>query len=225
MSFSPKLKAVVFDLDGTLLDTAPEFIEVVHQLRDEHDLPRLPEPLIRANVSNGARALVQLSLGLALDHPEFETKRQRLLTIYSGLLGSATLIYPGIEALLTELHAQGIRWGISTNKPAAYAEPLLESINLQPACGSLVCPDHVSQPKPHPEPLFLNCEQLGCASEEVIYIGDHRRDIDAGRAAGMVTIAAAYGYIEQDDDPADWGADILAEDSRDLSAALKTLLH
>ncbi len=225
IEFSPKLKAVVFDLDGTLLDTAPEFIEVVHQLRDEHQLPRLPAELIRSYVSNGSRALVTLTLGLEPGESGFEEKRLRLLDIYGGILGSATLIYEGIESLLKELVDAGMTWGISTNKPLAYAQPLLDKIALQPPFASLVCPDHVSQPKPHPEPLLLNCQHLRCPPNQVIYVGDHMRDIDAGRAAGMTTVAAAYGYIEADQDPYQWGADAVVEHSQQLSHTLRQLLH
>lgn len=223
--FSSRLKAVVFDLDGTLLDTAPEFIQVVHQLRDEHQLPRLSADLIRSQVSNGARALVTLTLGLQQEDEGFEEKRLRLLEIYSQILGTATLIYPGIPELLQELATANVAWGISTNKPALYAEPLLASIQLQPPHNSLVCPDHVSQPKPDPEPLLLNCAHLDCTPAEVVYIGDHLRDIEAGRAAGMTTVAAAYGYIAENENPAAWGADAIVHDSRDLHATIASLLH
>ena len=117
------LKAVVFDLDGTLLDTAPEFITVIHQLRAEHELPPMPEDAIRSHVSHGARALVTLSLGLQPDHASFEEKRLRLLEIYTGVLGTATRPYPGIVQLLLDLAAAKIRWGISTNKPSQYTLP------------------------------------------------------------------------------------------------------
>jgi phosphoglycolate phosphatase len=225
VTFSSQLKAVVFDLDGTLLDTAPEFIQVVHQLRDEHGLPRLSEDLIRSYVSNGARALVTLTLGIQQEDEGFEDKRLRLLEIYADILGSATLVYAGIEDLLAQLAAANISWGISTNKPSAYAQPLLQAMNLQPPHQSLVCPDDVEQPKPHPEPLLLNCVHLRCRPEQVIYIGDHLRDIEAGRAAGMTTIAAAYGYIEAGEDPNSWGADAIVHDSRELAAAIAKLLH
>jgi 2-phosphoglycolate phosphatase len=211
------LKAVVFDLDGTLLDTAPEFVTVLHRLRAEHDLPPLPEEFIRSKVSHGARALVTLALGLQPQDSGFEDKRLRLLEIYTSILGTATHPYPGIEQLLLDLDAAGIAWGISTNKPSQYTMPLLEAVSLQPSPASVVCGDQVDNPKPHPEPLHLNCQQLGCAAHETIYIGDHPRDIDAGRAAGMRTIAAAYGYIEAGEVPADWGADAVAQQPQELA--------
>ena len=220
MSFPDRLKAVVFDLDGTLLDTAPEFIRVVQALRAEHGLPPTDSAQVRATVSDGARAMVSLALGIAEEDPEFEARRQRFLAIYAEELGSATTPYEGIGELIGALHQAGIAWGISTNKPSYLAEPLLARVALTPAHQSLVCPDHVSRPKPDPEPLLLNCTQLACNPAEVIYIGDHRRDIDAGRAAGMYTIAAGYGYVHADDDPAAWGANSLAWHSRELHALI-----
>ena len=218
MSTFPKnLKAVIFDLDGTLIDTADEFVVVVQALRAEHGRGPMDEDQIRATVSNGARALVSLALELEENDPEFEAQRLRLLEIYSGVLGSSAKLYPGLADLLNQLKILGISWGISTNKPRAYTAPLLERLAIQPAPGSVVCPDDVSQRKPHPESLYLNCKHLDCAPHEAIYVGDHLRDIQAGRGAGMYTIAAAYGYIEAHDDPASWNADDLVTCSTQLS--------
>lgn len=214
--FPARLKAVVFDLDGTLLDTATEFVEVVKRLRAEHQLGPLDESSIRRQVSNGARALVSLSLDLEQQHPDFESKRLRLLDIYSEVLGSSTRPYPGIEDLLLRLSEEGIAWGISTNKPSLYTLPLLEKIALQTSPGSVICADQVGHAKPHPESLLLACHQLACKPSQVVYVGDHIRDIQAGRRAGMHTIAAAYGYIEEGDNPADWGAGSIALTSQSL---------
>ena len=218
--FSKQLQAVVFDLDGTLLDTAPEFVEVVQSLRRENGLAPLPVEQVRSVVSDGARAMVSLALDITPEQPGFESHRQRFLAIYAAGLGQASPPFPGVAELVTRLDAAGIGWGVSTNKPSYLAEPLLDRLAFNPPAGSLVCPDHVSRPKPDPEPLLLNCRQLNCDPEYCIYIGDHRRDIDAGRAAGMYTITAAYGYIHADDDPADWGADSVAWDSQDLAALI-----
>ena len=157
-------------------------------------------------------------LGLGIDEqaPEFESKRLRLLELYSEVLGSIARPYPGIEELLTELQRRGIGWGISTNKPRAYTEPLLARLDLQPQPGSVVCPDDVTDRKPHPESLYRNCRDLNCSPHEAIYVGDHLRDIEAGRRAGMFTIAAAYGYIEPGDNPHNWGADAQAGCSTQL---------
>ena len=214
------LRAVIFDLDGTLVDTADEFVPVVQALRAEHGRAAMDPERIRASVSNGARALVSLGLDLDESASQFESKRLRLLELYSQVLGTLARPYPGIEDLLTELERRGIAWGISTNKPRVYTEPLLASLALQPAPGSVVCPDDVTERKPHPESLHRNCRDLDCAPHEAIYIGDHLRDVEAGRRAGMYTIAAAYGYIEPDDDPRDWGADALADCSTQLSGLI-----
>jgi len=214
-TFPKQLRAVIFDLDGTLLDTAPEFVAVVQQLREEHALAPLAPELVRAYVSDGARAMVSLALDMPVEHEAFESKRLRFLEIYAAGLGRATRPYPGIDELLALLQSRGIAWGISTNKPSYLTLPLLERLALSPA--SVVCPDHVSQPKPHPEPLWLNCEQLACEPGEAIYIGDHLRDIEAGRSAGLYTIAAAWGYIHQDDNPESWGADSIAASGPDLN--------
>jgi N-acetyl-D-muramate 6-phosphate phosphatase len=214
------LEAVIFDLDGTLVDTASEFVVVVQALRAEHDLPPLPAERIRASVSNGARALTRLALDIAEETPEFEPKRLRLLELYSEVLGTTAQPYPGIPALLQALAERGIGWGIATNKPSAYTLPLLQRLDLRPAPGSVVCPDDVTQRKPHPESLYLNCRQLGCSPAGAVYVGDHRRDIEAGRRAGMHTIAALYGYIEAGDDPASWGAHQAVQCSTELQGLL-----
>lgn len=210
------LRAVIFDLDGTLVDTAAEFVVVVQTLRAEHGLEPMNPERIRASVSNGARSLVALGLNLREEEPEFETQRLRLLELYSEVLGSVAKPYPGITELLQALEQRDIRWGIATNKPRYLTEPLLERLNIRPQPGSVVCPDDVSERKPHPESLFLNCRELGCDPAQAIYVGDHLRDIEAGKRAGMYTIAAIYGYIEPGDDPHSWGADIHAEKSTDL---------
>ena len=215
-AFPRTLRAVIFDLDGTLVDTADEFVPVVQSLRAEHGREPMDAQRIRASVSNGARALVSLGLDMHENAPEFERNRLRLLELYSEVLGTIAAPYPGIKALLEQLQANGIAWGISTNKPRAYTEPLLEKLAIQPPPGSVVCPDDIGNRKPHPESLYRNCHDLQCAPHEAIYIGDHLRDIEAGRRAGMYTIAAAYGYIEPDDNPLHWGANAQAQHSTDL---------
>lgn len=215
-TFPKTLRAVIFDLDGTLIDTADEFVPVVQALRAEHGREPMDPARIRASVSNGARALVSLGLDMPEDAPDFERNRLRLLELYSAMLGTIAAPYPGVVDLLVRLQEQGIAWGISTNKPRAYTAPLLEKLAIQPPPGSVVCPDDIGNRKPHPESLYRNCLELGCAPHEAIYVGDHLRDIEAGRRAGMFTIAAGYGYIEPADDPLLWGADTVAAKSTDL---------
>jgi 2-phosphoglycolate phosphatase len=210
------LQAVIFDLDGTLVDTAAEFVVVVQALRAEHGREPMNPERIRASVSNGARSLVTLGLDLPEEAEGFETQRLRLLELYAEVLGSVARPYPGITELLAELEQRGISWGIATNKPRYLTEPLLQRLDIRPPPGSVVCPDDVSERKPHPESLFLNCRELACEPTQAIYVGDHLRDIEAGNRAGMHTIAAVYGYIEPGDDPYSWGADRHVEKSTEL---------
>ncbi|MFT5481433.1 MAG: 2-phosphoglycolate phosphatase [Halieaceae bacterium] len=217
------IEAVLFDLDGTLLDTAADFIEVLRQLRAEHMLAALPDHEVRGQVSNGARALVTLALGLVEGDPTFEENRLRLLEIYEQVLGSLTKPFPGIRELLVELQRRDVKWGIVTNKPSYLTLPLLAKVQLQPPTGSVVCPDHVVKTKPDPEPMYLACEQLDCSPEKTIYVGDHRRDIDAGRAAGMITVAAGYGYLAEGDDIHSWSADTIVATSETLLDAINLI--
>lgn len=210
------LKAVLFDLDGTLVDTADDFVPVVQQLRKESDLPPMDAARIRRSVSNGSRALVTLALSLREGDAAYEPQRQRLLELYADILGDHARLYAGLHALLETLEARDLGWGIATNKPSAYTTPLLRILKLHPPAGAVLCPDDVQHPKPHPESLLRLCDMLGCEPSEAIYVGDHARDIEAGRRAGMFTIAAAYGYIEEGDDAARWGADAIAHHSTEL---------
>ncbi|WP_323814641.1 HAD-IA family hydrolase [Cellvibrio sp. NN19] len=201
------IRAVMFDLDGTLLDTAPDFIVVVNQLLVEQGRPALPADTIRAGVSNGSKALIKLAFAIDEDNEQFEPLRQRLLELYLQNHSVHTKPFPGINELIAQLAAHNILWGIATNKPAMYTLPLMVDMNIQPPPASIICPDHVSAPKPNPESLFLAGTQLSCTPQEIIFIGDHKRDIDCGRDAGSITIAATYGYLDEGEDPATWNAD------------------
>lgn len=199
-----KLQAVVFDLDGTLLDTAPDFVYALNKLRSEESLPPLGETLIRNTVSDGARALITLGFDLAEGEENFEPLRQRFLALYLSHLAVKSTLFPGIVELVQCLRDNNIPWGIATNKPALYTNGLLTALGVNADC--VICPDHVSQPKPHPESLYLAASLLKCDRENMIYVGDHVRDIECGRQANCVTIAAAYGYIKDTDDIDLWQA-------------------
>jgi phosphoglycolate phosphatase len=214
------LRAVLFDLDGTLLDTAPDFATVTNRLLAEHGRPPLPYPRLRSAVSSGSRALVELAFGIDGADPAFATLRARLLELYAAHLLVDTVPFPGMEALLATLGMRGIAWGVVTNKPSWLAEPLLAAAALDPAPAVLVCPDHVSRTKPDPEPLLLACSRIGCTTGEAVYVGDHRRDIEAGRSAGMPTIAVRYGYIDADDSADRWEADHVVDSCAELQRLL-----
>ncbi len=210
------IRAVMFDLDGTLLDTAPDFVVVVNQLLAEQQRPSLAADTIRAGVSNGSKALIRIAFSIDETNTQFEPLRQRLLELYLAHIAVYTIPFPGINELLDKLADNNIAWGIATNKPATYTLPLMAALDIQPAPASVICPDHVARSKPDPESLFLASKQLGCAPDEIIYIGDHRRDIDCGKGAGSITIAAAYGYIDEGDDPASWNADYCVHHANEI---------
>lgn len=210
--FPSPAKAVLFDLDGTLLDTAADFADVVQQMTVQAARPSIEFTAIHKTVSNGARALVELAFEIQPGHPDFEERFDTLLTLYAQrILTTKATLYPGMDALLLQLEKAGIPWGIVTNKPERFSRPLLESLGLSARCSTLICPDHVSHSKPHPEPLLLACKQLNINPQDAIYVGDHPRDIDAGRAAGMYTIAVRYGYLPDTPPVEQWQADLVVE--------------
>lgn len=209
--------AVLFDLDGTLVDTAPDFVRVLNALRVKYGRPALPYEAIRVAVSAGARAMIQVGFPeYALDSAEFAALRQEFLDNYSIGLAEESRLFSGMEDLLTSLESRNIPWGIVTNKPRIYSVPLLAGLALNERCQVLVCPDDVSQTKPHPEPMFLACNSLNVSPEHTIYIGDHIRDIQAGNNAGMKTIAVGFGYIPAHENIYDWQADYCAKTVTDL---------
>ena len=211
---STSIRAVVFDLDGTLLDTAPDFVVVVNKLRQQEGLAPLNETVIRNCVSNGARALITLAFGLNEGDAGFETLRQRLLDLYLEHLGEDSAPFDGIGELLIFLRQQQLSWGIATNKPECYTTPLLKALNINADC--VICPDHVANSKPHPESMHLAASLLCCNAEEIIYVGDHARDIECGRDAGCPTIAAAYGYIDHPDQAKQWNATHTVDHAREI---------
>ena len=200
--------AVLFDLDGTLVDTAPDFVRVLNDLRLKYGRPALAYDAIRVAVSAGARAMIQVGFPeYAIDSPEFAALRQEFLDNYSQGLAQESRLFSGMEDLLTALENRNIPWGIVTNKPRIYSVPLLAGLALNERCQVLVCPDDVSQTKPHPEPMYLACNTLRVLPEHTIYVGDHIRDIQAGNNAGMKTIAVGFGYIPSHENINDWQAD------------------
>jgi len=213
--------AVLFDLDGTLIDTAPDFIRCLNLLRQQHELAPLPAEHIRRSVSNGARAMIRVGFGLEPEHPDYLEKHTAFLDLYEAGVAIETTLFEGMDELLLDLERRSIPWGIVTNKPARFALPLIDALGLAERCATLICPDHVAERKPHPEPLFLACREIGAEPKQAIYVGDHERDIEAGRNAGMRTIAVRYGYIEQPESVDLWQADIIVDTVSDLAKLLQ----
>ncbi len=211
MSFPARsaIRAILFDLDGTLCDTAPDLAFALNNLLREKDRPALAYEVIRPQVSHGGRALIQLGFQIAPEHPEFGPLRSRLLEIYHQNLARQTTLFPGIENLLRWIEAHDMRWGVVTNKPAWLTDPLMAQLSLHTRAACIVSGDTTANHKPHPEPMLYACRQTGCAADQCLYIGDAQRDIEAGRRAGMKTLAALYGYIADHETPHTWGADAM----------------
>ncbi len=216
----PKPTAVLFDLDGTLLDTAPDFFRILNQMRAEQQLSELNYPLIRREVSNGAAAMVRSAFGI--NHPLQAQLQQQLLEHYQHTPIQDSVLFDGIAELLEWLEHKQIRWGIVTNKPERYCRPILATLQLSDRCQTLICPDHVERGKPHPEGLLKACRELQVKPEHCCYVGDHRRDIEAGLNAGMHSIGARYGYLDPTDPPQNWNANLLIDSPAQLLNWLKT---
>lgn len=223
-SLKTSIECVLFDLDGTLIDTAPDFVRVMNKLLAENDRPPLDPEAIYHTVSDGARALVKLGFEIAESDAGFDQLNQRLLDLYfKELQDTKAELYPGMAGLLDKFDAQNISWGIVTNKPERYTLQLLDKLDLSNRCKSVICPDHVTDRKPHPEAILLACSQLGASTERSVYIGDHIRDIQAAKNADVIAIAAAYGYISKDTKVEDWYADFILQSSEQLEDLLNLL--
>jgi len=202
------LQAVLFDLDGTLVDTAPDIAAALNALLQQQGRPALDYERIRPVVSQGGAALITLAFP-DTDADTAAGLRDEFLELYRRCLQDDSKLFPEMAKLLDYIENHGWDWGIVTNKPAWLTRPLLAAMALDQRIDCLVCGDMVRRPKPDPEPLLLACEQLDCRPQRAVYIGDARRDIEAGRAAGLYTLVAAYGYIDTDEDPAGWLADAI----------------
>ena len=211
-----RFEAVLFDLDGTLLDTAPDFATATNILLRQKKLPQVTEQDIRRLISDGSAGIISKLFAMNSSNPQYEKTRYELLNLYSHHLADQTLPFRGLVELLKELDAHDIPWGIVTNKPEIYTNSILKQLDLASYPKVVVCPDHVKLTKPNPEPIILACNKLGIKPENTVYIGDHIRDIQAGANAGAVTIAAAYGYIEKYDDISKWHANFIANQPGDL---------
>ncbi len=209
-------RAVLFDLDGTLLDTAPDMVAALNALRSEAGLAPLPYAQVRPLVSHGATALVRHGFPTA-DGTLFEALRRQFLTRYAGALAIKSRPFDGVLEALAYLDSTAVPWGIVTNKPQALAEPLLEQLELRHRAAVIVCGDTLQERKPHPLPLWHAAAQLGVEPTESVYVGDAERDVLAAQAAGMPAYVALYGYIPMDERPREWPASGWIERSQELT--------
>ena len=213
-------KALLFDLDGTLLDTAPDFIAALNKQLGLHGRAPLPDHAIRSSVTNGSVGLIQEGFGMAPDHVQFETLREEFLELYFTNLADRTALFAGLQQVLDDCKARGIPWGVVTNKPWRYTEATMVQLGLMDTAATVICPDHVKRAKPDPASILLACSEIATAPQDCLYVGDHVRDIEAGRAAGTRNIAAAWGYIEASENINDWQADWIVDQSQQLHGLL-----
>lgn len=211
---------VLLDLDGTLIDTAPDLVAAVNALRRQRCLDEIPLVRLRNSCSYGARGMLGAALELAPGEPGYDEARQQFLNEYRARLTTASRPFTGMREALQQLGDYRLRWGVVTNKVEAYAGPLIDAMAFDPPPACVIGGDSAGVAKPDPAPLLLGCERAGFEPRDTIYVGDSERDIAAGRAAGMHTIGAAYGYFEADEPVAAWSADAIIETPDELAAAV-----
>lgn len=199
--------AVLFDLDGTIADTAPDLGYAVNQQRIARGMPELPIESVRSHASSGARGLLKIGFDINPDDSGYEAMRDEFLSIYERNLARSSELFPGMASVLSRIEQHGMQWGIVTNKAERFTFPLLRALGLLERSGVVICGDTTPHPKPHPAPLHAAADKLGIAATECIYVGDDERDVQAGQAAGMPVIVARYGYLGNGKPPESWGAD------------------
>jgi 2-phosphoglycolate phosphatase len=209
-------EAVLFDLDGTLADTAPDLGGALNQLLLEQGHSPLPMDKLRPYVSSGARGMIGAGLGITPTDPAYHALQQRFLAIYQEALCIGTRLFEGMAEHLDELELQGIPWGVVTNKSQRFAIPLMEGLGLRQRSVCIVCGDSAQRSKPHAHPMQLASAVIGIAAADCIYVGDDERDVISGRAVGMRTIVAAWGYLGDGKPPATWGADAIATSPQEI---------
>ncbi len=201
------VRAVLFDLDGTLVDSAPDLAGAANELRDAHGLPPLAYAQLRPMVGTGARGMVQVAFGIGPEDSRFEALRDDFLHRYESRMLRETRVFSDMEPVLQALERAGLPWGIVTNKVRRFSAPLVEGLGLTRRCAVLISGDTTPHAKPHPQPLLEAALRLGLLPEHCLYVGDDHRDVQAGRAAGMPTLAAAWGYLGLGASIDQWNAD------------------
>lgn len=214
------IDAVLFDLDGTLVDTAPDLVAVLNRMLADAGRPPMPYAIARNEVSNGSTGLLRLGFGDDLPASEFEALRERFIELYASDVCIHSRLFISLSMLDEVGSRDGRRWGVVTNKPQRMTVALLRRLGLADLAASVVSGDQLPQRKPHPAPLLLAARELGLSPERCLYVGDAPRDIEAGRAAGMTTVAAGYGYIRPREDVYAWGADRVVRRPSQLAALI-----
>jgi phosphoglycolate phosphatase len=217
---SRRCNTVLFDLDGTLLDTAPDLASALNAALQSNGRPPLPFDLIRPVVSHGGNALIELGFGLRPDDAGFEAVRRVFLDYYQTNIARQTRLFPGMEDVLDYIEANSLNWGVVTNKPGWLTEPLMDALDLTRRAAGIVSGDTLTERKPHPAPLLYACRLIGTEPRQCLYVGDAERDIQAGRNAGMATLVALFGYLLESDRPETWGATALIHRPQDILAWL-----
>lgn len=215
------VKAVLFDLDGTLIDSAPDLGAAADKLRTDRGLPPLPLESYRTMAGAGARGMLGVAFGMTPEHPEFAGLREEFFRNYESCLTQRTREFAGVRELIDALLDRGLPWGVVTNKAMRFTGPLTKSMPLFATAKAVVAGDTTPHPKPHPAPLLEAARLLGVPAQACLYVGDDERDVAAGRAAGMATVAASYGYLGSKGDVASWGADAHAMSPLDVLALLQ----
>ena len=206
MSTWHDIQAVLFDLDGTLIDSAPDLGAAADKMRTGRGMPSLPLSAYRPMAGAGARGMLGVAFGMTPEHPEFERYREEFFVNYENAMTERTVIFEGVPDMIASLVRRGLPWGVVTNKSSRFTLPLTAALPLFATAGTIVSGDTTAHAKPHPEPLLEAARRLGVAPERCVYVGDDERDIVAGLAAGMRTVAATYGYLGQQADVQRWGA-------------------
>lgn len=213
-------QAVLFDLDGTLADTAGDLGGALNHLRMQRGLAPMPLDLLRPHASAGARGLIAVGLDIHPGHTEYESLREGFLDAYTQCLSDTTVLFDGVAELLDQLEEAGIKWGVVTNKPHRFTIPVMQGLRLDQRSQSTISGDSTAHAKPHPLPLLTACEQIQALPAATLYVGDDLRDIQAAQAAGTRSAAAGWGYIGHGQSIHDWGADVIAPHPLDLLAVL-----
>jgi len=212
----PDIQAVLFDLDGTLIDSAPDLGAAVDLMRTVRGMPSLPLATYRPMAGAGARGMLGIGFGITPEHPDFNELREEFFSNYEKTLTQNTLIFQSVPELIAALSARGLQWGVVTNKSARFTLPLTQSIPLFASASTIISGDTTAHAKPHPLPLLEAAQRMGVLPQRCVYVGDDERDIVAGLAAGMQTVAVTYGYLGQKADTSQWGAHATINSAHEL---------